>query len=66
MENKIYEKEANLFACLLLMPKEMIKKDVENGLDLGDDKALKGLAKKYQVPLNAMVYRLSLYISKNI
>jgi Zn-dependent peptidase ImmA (M78 family) len=54
------EREANIFACCLLMPKKLIEQDLKNGFDLGnDDMALK-LAKKYGVPLNALIYRIYL------
>ena len=52
------ESEANLFACLLLMPSELIKRDLEKGLDLGDTGMISRLSKKYDVPENAMAYRL--------
>lgn len=66
MKNKKLEEEANMFAMLLLMPKEMIKMDLENGIDLTDNKSLTDLAKKYDVPLTAMAVRVALFINKNI
>lgn len=52
------EQEANLFACLLLMPSQCIKEDMKNGFDLGDTGMISKLAKKYDVPENAIAFRL--------
>lgn len=52
------EQEANLFACLLLMPSQLIKQDLENGVDLGETGMISKLAKKYDVPENAVAYRI--------
>ncbi len=60
------EREANLFAMLLLMPKEFIKKDIETEWDIFDDKIIKILADKYQVPVTALVVRINLFKTKNI
>lgn len=62
MKNKELESEANLFAILLLMPSEFIKKDFEAGISLVDENWLKDLAKKYEVPVNAVVMRYSYYL----
>jgi Zn-dependent peptidase ImmA (M78 family) len=55
------EKEANRFAAELLMPKEFLRRDLtEIGLhDLHDDDAVKQLAKKYEVSVQAMTTRLT-------
>lgn len=55
------EKEANRFAAELLMPKEFLVRDVQEiGLqDLHDDEAVKQLAKKYEVSVQAMTTRLT-------
>jgi Zn-dependent peptidase ImmA (M78 family) len=66
MNNKTLEDEANLFAMLLLMPKKFIEEDLKNGIDLTDDKALKVLARKYEVPVTAMAIRIGIYIKKKI
>lgn len=58
--NKWMEDEANVFACLLLMPKEMIEEDLKQPMDLGSDDYMKELAKKYQVPLTALMFRMRL------
>lgn len=56
------EREANLFAMLLLMPKKFIKEDLDNSkIDLGDDEWLKGMAKKYGVTKTAMTVRIAYY-----
>ncbi|MBK8091523.1 MAG: ImmA/IrrE family metallo-endopeptidase [Verrucomicrobiaceae bacterium] len=54
------EQEANFFAASLLMPREFLKKDLENEeyVDLLDDDFLHGLARKYGVSTQALVNRL--------
>jgi Zn-dependent peptidase ImmA (M78 family) len=52
------EREANIFACCLLMPKQLIEEDLKQGFDLGNDDAAAKLAKKYDVPMNALIYRI--------
>lgn len=56
------EKEANLFAAELLMPKEFLEKDieelVESGLDLYDEEMAPKLAAHYGVSTQALMYRL--------
>lgn len=54
------EREANIFACCLLMPKALIEEDMKKGFDLGNDDMVAKLAKKYDVPLNALVFRIYL------
>lgn len=54
------EAEANYFARCLLMPADMVKEEVEKiEWNLSDDKAIKELAKRFDVPITAMVVRLS-------
>lgn len=60
------EDEANVFACLLLMPKELFKAELEKGMDLGDDTSLILLAKKFQVPLNACAFRIQLLFQHGV
>lgn len=60
--SKETEREAHLFAMLLLMPKKFIKEDLEKGVDLGSDNDLKVLAKKYGVSSTAMAVRISYYL----
>ena len=64
--NKQMEQEAHLFACLLLMPKELLEKELEKPIDLGSDKDINNLAKLFQVPLTALVYRISVLKQYNI
>jgi Zn-dependent peptidase ImmA (M78 family) len=54
------EREANLFAATLLMPKEFIKADLANEeyVDLLDSGFLRDLAGKYGVSTQALVNRL--------
>ena len=60
----IFEREANLFAAEILMPRRLLEADlskIKNPVSLVDanDKTLKDLAKKYQVSVRAITYRLS-------
>lgn len=59
--DRTLEQEANLFAILLLMPSELFKRDMENGLDLSDDNSLKTIAKKYDVSITAVAARIAYY-----
>ncbi len=57
------EIEANQFAAELLMPTDMIIRDwderkSELGYDYEDDEFIRGLAKRYKVSLQAMIFRL--------
>lgn len=54
------EREANLFAASLLMPKSFIENDLENTeyIDFLDDEFLQELASKYGVSTQALVNRL--------
>lgn len=56
------DREANYFAVCLLMPADMLKRDVAtmypDGLDLVDGKEIKTLAKRYQVSVTLMTARL--------
>jgi Zn-dependent peptidase ImmA (M78 family) len=55
------EKEANLFAAELLMPKAFLEKDLANieTVDLMEEKTIKSLAEKYQVSTHAFAFRLA-------
>ncbi len=55
------EKEANLFAAELLMPKHFIESDLDEieDLDLVDEDVIAELASKYGVSTQAMTFRLS-------
>lgn len=54
------EREANLFAACLLMPKQFLDKDLASvtEIDLLDDDFLKDLAREYGVSAQALVNRL--------
>jgi len=56
----IAEREANLFAATLLMPREFLEADLakEDFVDLLDDEFLHGLSRKYGVSTQALVNRL--------
>lgn len=55
------EKEANLFAAELLMPMGFIQQDLAevDALDLEHDATIAELAKKYEVSVQAMTFRLA-------
>lgn len=54
------ERQANAFAASLLMPSDLVLREVEHRrFDLGDEDGLKGLAEAFQVSVQAMVYRLT-------
>jgi len=54
------EKEANDFASAILMPTEFVKKEVDKiKIDLGNEEAIKELAKIFDVSTTAMYYRIS-------
>jgi len=59
-DTKWMENEANVFAVCLLIPEKLIMEDLKKGFDLGDDKTMRDLCKKYDVPLNALAFRISL------
>ena len=54
------EREANLFAASLLMPRRFLENDLEHeeSVDVLDDEFLSGLARKYGVSSQALVNRL--------
>jgi Zn-dependent peptidase ImmA (M78 family) len=55
-----YEREANLFAASLLMPRRFLEQDLqaEQWVNLLDDDLLSDLARKYGVSTQALVNRL--------
>ncbi len=54
------EIEANAFAAALLMPRQMLEEDLrEQALDLEDDDAVRRLAQRYRVSLQALILRLT-------
>lgn len=57
---KRQEREANAFAAALLMPKDLLAKEVkENQLDVSHESAIETLAEKFKVSQIAMTYRLT-------
>lgn len=54
----IQEAEANLFAMALLMPEELVRKELAKGIDIAEDEEIKKLAKKFQVPIGLMAIRI--------
>lgn len=60
-EERSIENEANIFACLILMPTQCIKEDLAEPIDLCDKGFITRLAKKYEVPENAVAFRLAYY-----
>ncbi|GJL85790.1 MAG: ImmA/IrrE family metallo-endopeptidase [Micavibrio sp.] len=53
------EIEANKFAAELLMPTEMVEKDIKHkSIDIEDEEAVVKLAKKYQVSVQSMSIKL--------
>ena len=57
MEDKIMEQEANRFAIELLMPEDMVRREAA-GIDLLDEKAVAGIARKFKVPTTLMAGRI--------
>lgn len=57
-EEKI-EKEANFFAANILMPENLVRKEIlELSCDLHDDDVIASLASKFEVSSSAMTFRL--------
>lgn len=55
----IQELEANAFAAAILMPKELLMREIKmHHFDLGDESAMKELAKLFNVSLQAMTFRM--------
>lgn len=57
----VEEKEANLFAAEVLMPRSFIKSDLAKieTLDLQDEQVLKKMADSYKVSIQALTFRLA-------
>lgn len=54
------EQEANYFASAILMPTDLLRKEVESKeMDLGNEDAIKELAKLFEVSTTAMSLRIS-------
>jgi len=53
------EQEANAFAAAILMPEKLVRKEIKNyRLDLSDEESMKGFAKKFNVSVPAMTFRV--------
>ncbi len=53
------EQEANAFAAALLMPEKFVLKEIKNhSLDLSDENSMKELAKRFNVSVPALTYRI--------
>ena len=61
MINEREEAEANYFAMCLLIPEDMIRKDLEgeSGFDIVDDPRIKNLARRDGVSIQTMIIRLA-------
>lgn len=58
IDNK--EREANAFAAAILMPKHLLVREIrESDFDLADESFLKNIAKKFNVSIQAMSYRIA-------
>lgn len=55
-----HEQEANAFAAALLMPTGLVEREIKNynGFDLSDNKMITDIAKKFDVSVAAMSYRI--------
>lgn len=51
------EKEANLFAAEILMPKDFVERDLR-ALNVVDEDAIKSLARAYDVSVQALTFRM--------
>lgn len=62
--NNTEEMEANLFAMHLLMPEDLLRREIRRmrAFDLTNDKHVAELAKKFQVPNSVMAYRLGMLV----
>lgn len=56
-----HEHEANLFACYILMPTELFKMDMEDGVNLEDDTVITEMCSKYQVTQGQLLLRIKMY-----
>jgi Zn-dependent peptidase ImmA (M78 family) len=59
-EDYKHEQEANSFAAALLMPQELVQKELEiySGFDLSDSAMVTDLAKKFEVSTQAISFRI--------
>lgn len=56
------EAEANLFAVCLLVPKDLLLREIDKmgGIDLGEDKDILHLCKLFQVSISTMTLRFQM------
>ena len=54
------EDEANYFALMILMPTQLLRNELKKPIDLCGNDLVKTLAKKFDVPENAVVQRLAI------
>ncbi len=52
--------EANIFALYLLMPEKAFSEVLADGINLDDDRWLERVARKFRVPIAAVIARLRL------
>jgi len=62
MKTNDVEREANVFALFLLMPRDLLMAELLklNGIDLSDGEQLKGICQKFQVTMTALTVRIGL------
>jgi Zn-dependent peptidase ImmA (M78 family) len=56
------EREANAFAAEILMPKTFLERDIKSlkdGVSISDEKAVRAMANRYGVSLQAFLFRLT-------
>lgn len=68
MKDRDMEAEANIFAVLLLVPKDLLLKEIDKlgGVDLSEDKDIKHLCKIFQVSISTMTLRFQLLGMPNL
>lgn len=60
IDNQVLEQEANYFASVILMPADLVRREVEKiEMDLGSEEAVRALAKIFDVSSTAMTFRIS-------
>jgi Zn-dependent peptidase ImmA (M78 family) len=65
MKSNQIESEANLFALFLLMPADLLVKEIETTkLDWTDNKSIQQICKKFDVSVTALTVRMN-YLSKS-
>lgn len=64
----VHEQQANAFAAAILMPQKIILQEIKNyyGFDLSDNGTISELAKRFEVSIPAMSYRILNLIDSGI